>query len=531
MRQFTTRRRRAVVVFLGALACALAGVADSGRAAPTWTLRIAQTGPNPIGAIGSIDPAQAQGFYAQQLLWSTCAFLYDYRDAPGRSGGVVHPEVAAAFPTVERRGRSYVYRIRVRSGYRYADGRPVTAADFVYAIHRDLNPAVATIGPSVLHDLVGVSSHGDRIAITMDRPAPDLSTMLSSALFCAIPAGLPATPQQTAPMAGPYFIASNTPSEIVLERNPYYIGDRPRNASEIDWTFQSQGDAIPLQVERGEADFGVVSPAATKSIAAQYGVNKSQFFVAPGYQALCLALNTSRPLFADNPRLRQAVNFAVDRHALVAAFGSFVGRRTDQFLPYGMPGFVDADIYPLKGPDFKRARRLARGHTRSATAVMYVRSPAPLALARAQIVQYDLHKIGINVQIQSWSPRADPSRLGEPFDIADRGCGDIAPYADPYALMNLPFDGSLIHTGGGNTNLSYFDDPVVNRKLKVAAALTGAARFRAYGRLDIELARDAAPAVPYAIFNHTAFVAPRIGCVTMSPIYGASLGALCLKGS
>jgi ABC-type transport system substrate-binding protein len=525
------RTRTALLLVLAGLTCSLSGAVGVGRAAPAWTLRIAQTGSSPAGALGSIDPAQAQGFFAQQLLWSTCAFLYDYRDAPAPEGGVVRPEVARAFPRLERAGRTYRYTIQVRPGYRYADGRPVTAADFVYAIHRDLDPAVATIGPSVLHGLVGASSRGDLIAITMNRPASDLPAMLSSTLFCALPVGTPAKPQQTPPMAGPYYIASNTPSEIVLKRNSHYGGTRPRNASEIDWTFQNQGDAIPLQVERGEADYGVVSPASTVAIAAQYGVNKSQFFVAPGYQVLCLALNTSRPLFADNPQLRRAINFAVDRHALVAAFGAFVGRRTDQFLPYGTPGFVDADIYSLKGPSFARARQLARGHTRSGAAVMYVRGPAPLALARAQIVQYDLKQIGINVQIQTWSPSADPSRLGEPFDIADRGCGDIAPYDDPYALLNLPFSGSLIHPGSGNTNLSYFDDRATNRQLEAAASLTGAARYRAYARLDVELSRDQAPAVPYAIFNHTAFVATRIGCVKMSPIYGASLGALCLKGS
>ena len=251
--------------------------------------------------------------------------------------------------------------------------------------------------------------------------------------------------------------------------------------------------------------------------------------MAPGYQGLCLVLNTSRPLFANNPRLRRAVNFAIDRHALVAAFGGFAGRRTDQFLPYGMPGFLDAHVYPIDGPDLAKARQLARGHTRDGTAVMYVRSPAPLATARAQIVQYDLKQIGIDVRIQPSSPDRDPSRLGEPFDIADRGCGDIAPYFDPYALLNLAFDGSLIRTSS-NTNLSYFDNPVYNRKLEATAGLAGTARYRAYGRLDVELTRDAAPAVPYAVFNHTAFVASRIGCVRMSPVYGASLGALCLKG-
>ena len=520
------------LVCMAVVTGALAGAVGSGRASSAWTLRIVAAG-NRDFVLGSVDPAQAPPFITAGFLWSTCAFLYGYADEPAPAGSVLRPEVAADFPSVRRRGRDYTYTIRVRSGYRYDDGRPVTAADFVYAIHRDLEPSMQpSIAPDVLRDLVGATAHGDAISITMDRPASDLPAMLSSTLFCAIPSGLPAQPTQTPPMAGPYFIASSTESEVVLRRNPYYGGDRPRNAAEIDWTFQVPGDSIPLLVERGAADDGIISPTATAAVAAQYGVNKSQFFVAPGYQVFCLALNTSRPLFADNPQLRRAVNFAIDRHALVAAFGSFVGRRTDQFLPYGMPGFVDAHLYPIRGPDPTKARRLARGHTRDGTAVMYVRSPAPSAYSRAQIVQYDLKQIGINVVIQPWSlsQNALLTSRGAPYDIVDRGCGDLANYFDPYALINVPFDGSRIRATG-NTDLSYFDDPTYNRRLEAAAALSGKARYRAYGQLDVALARDAAPAVPYAVANRWAFVSARIRCVKMSPIYGASYGALCLKGS
>jgi ABC-type transport system substrate-binding protein len=492
------RRRAAGIVVLafGAVVCA-AVVAASLEASSAWTLRVTQVGPASV-AVGSIDPAQAVGFFAPQILWSTCALLYNYRDAAAPSGSVLVPEVAAEFPTVLRRGANYAYSIRVRSGFRFDDGRRVTARDFVYAVHRDLAPGMQpSQGPLVLDNLVSATSQGNRITLTMNRPTPELPAMLSSPLFCAVPAGLPTRPTQTAPMAGPYYVASATQSAIVLKRNPYYTGDRPRNPGEIDWSFGTPGDAIPLEVERGDTDFGIVSPTATREIVAQYGVNKSQFFVAPGNQVLCLALNTSRPLFAGNPQLRRAVNFAVDRHALAATWGSYAERRTDQFLPFTLPGFVPASIYPRRGPDLERARELARGHTRNGTAVMFVRGPAQSAQTRAQIVQYDLKQIGIDVAIQPWSPDEQQvlASRGAAFDIADRGCGDVAPYFDPYAMLDLPFDGSLIRRNG-NTNLSYIDDSVYDRKLHAAARLTGLARYRAYGRLDVELARDAVPAVP-----------------------------------
>ena len=58
--------------------------------------------------------------------------------------------------------------------------------------------------------------------------------------------------------------------------------------------------------------------AAAAELAQRYGVNRSQFWV-PGSSLRMFVLNTSRPLFRNNPKLRQAINFAVDRRALTAS--------------------------------------------------------------------------------------------------------------------------------------------------------------------------------------------------------------------
>jgi hypothetical protein len=63
--------------------------------------------------------------------------------------------------------------------------------------------------------------------------------------------------------------------------------------------------------------------------------------------------------------------------------------------------------------------------------------------------------------------------------------------------------------------------------LEEASRLTGAARYRAYGELDVRLSRDAAPAIPFAALNAWAFVSKRTGCVIMNP--GLDLTAVCLK--
>ena len=76
-------------------------------------------------------------------------------------------------------------------------------------------------------------------------------------------------------------------------------------------------------------------------------------------------LNTHRPLFHDL-RLRQAINYAINRRKLTEIAGDMPP--TDQYLPPGMPGFKDVDIYPFT-PNVSAARRLAGAQRR--TAILY----------------------------------------------------------------------------------------------------------------------------------------------------------------
>jgi ABC-type transport system substrate-binding protein len=192
-----------------------------------------------------------------------------------------------------------------------------------------------------------------------------------------------------------------------------------------------------------------------------------------------------------------------------------------------MPGFRSAKIYPRVRPDFARARRLAAGHTRTGKAVMMIRVPVSTAFARARIVQFDLQQIGISVSIVVMNTSNDPSTRGQAYDLLDTGCNTPG-HMDPAGILNLSFDGNLIRPAG-NTNVGYFDSPAWNRRLEAAARLSGRARYRAYGKLHVDLARTAAPAVAYAVGAQNAFVSKRVGCVRLNPVFGLSLGAMCLR--
>ena len=69
-----------------------------------------------------------------------------------------------------------------------------------------------------------------------------------------------------------------------------------------------------------------------------------------------LALNTSRAPF-DALNVRQAAAYAVDRTALSAVLG---WQATDQFVSPLLPGYQDADVYPLDGSGASTAAQPAR---------------------------------------------------------------------------------------------------------------------------------------------------------------------------
>jgi dipeptide transport system substrate-binding protein len=168
---------------------------------------------------------------------------------------------------------------------------------------------------------------------------------------------------------------------------------------------------------------------------------------------------------------------------------------------------------------------LARGATRSGKAVIYV--PAnPLAITHAQIVQRNLRSIGIDVEVRPIPGSAYIARLstrGEPYDIA--ALGWLPDYVDPYAYINALLDGRQIPA----PNASRFDSPRYNRLMRRAARLRGEARYGAYGRLDVRLARDAAPLVPVAFSAEPTLVSRRVDprCIVLRPTL--VLNAVCLK--
>jgi YVTN family beta-propeller protein len=503
------------------------------QAEPGGTIRVETT-----ADIDNLDPALAYDPTTWQILYPTCAKLLNYPVEQGTAGTQLVPELAESLPKVSDRGRTYTFRIRRGVRFSPPSGEPVTAQTLKYSIERSLNPRMRSPATGLVSELTGVTASGNTLTLRLSRPASDFPTRISLPFFCAVPLGTPIDPEgvRDVPSAGPYYVSSHVPgTEVVLRRNPNYSGPRPRRPDAIRITLGTGQAGTLTRVEAGDVDYAVsvAIPTRARRLEKRYGPGSpaakaggQRYFVHTSLQVTYLALNTSRPPFS-SARLRRAVNYAIDRRALARA-GPFTGlpaTTTDQYLPPGMPGFRDARIYPPR-PDLAKARLLAGPERR--TVVLYALSE-PAHLRFAEIVKANLRRIGIDVQIRPFggSLFIRLARRGEPFDMAVDGWQ--ADYPDPTTFLGL-LDGRTI-TPDDNLNSAYFDDSGFTRRLDEASGLPSPARELALGRLDAQVAREAAPWAAVANERQHDFFSARIGCQVYSPVFGMDLGALCIRGA
>jgi peptide/nickel transport system substrate-binding protein len=502
----------------------------------------------------SLDPALSD---AVQVVYATCANLVTYPDKPAPEGSRIVPEVAEAVPSPTAGGTTYTFKIR--PGFRFSppSSEAVTAMTFKSTIERLTNPRLksyladsfsAIVGyhayvAGTAREISGIVARGSTLTINLSQPDGAFLASLAGGDACAVPRDTPADAGgiNDVSSAGPYYIASYTPrQQLVLRRNPNYHGDRPHRLDQIVYAIGVDHSRALEEIKAAKADYaaGGVPREAGPELKSAYGpgskaakAGHQQYFISAALGTRYLHMNTSRPLFSQ-VRLRRAVNYAIDRPGLVAQGRRFVGANpfnagepTDDYVPPSFAGATDFHVYPVNAPDLRRAKRIAgRVH---ATAIMYVLNNPPWP-QEAQIIRRDLKPLGIDVQIKEFALGDFFRRIGrpgEPYDLAVSGWSFNSP--DPGAILGI-FDGSTVGQPG-NQNVSYFNDPAFNRKLKAAAKLSGSKRYRAYSRLALELERDGAPAAAIGTSTSHDFFSARIGCQVYQPVYGMDLASLCLR--
>jgi len=235
---------------------------------------------------------------------------------------------------------------------------------------------------------------------------------------------------------------------------------------------------------------------------------KHQLLIADGINTDYLFMNVRIPPF-DDVRVRQAVNWALDRRALMKVY-SGKAIPAGEFLPPSIPGYRPLGAY--QGPDTARARALLRaaGHPNGISVRLYAYSTEPFGRMMT-LVQQQLAAAGIHAELDL-GEAAGYTSMAEVVSnhIAFGLYGWYADYVDASNFFDTLLNGHRIQPIH-NINLSLFDDARTNAMIEQAMRTADdSTRFRMWGDVDRRV-MDLAPVAPLLHLQESRLYSPRLG--------------------
>ena len=495
------------------------------------------------GRFPSIDPAFQDSTPAlTRLAYDT---LVTYQASPGPAGLRLVPDVALAVPTPTEGGTAYAFRLR--PGIRYSDGRPVRAGDFRRAIERLFR--LDSPGASFYTNLAGAASCVRRRAycslsrgIVIDDgagavvfhlrvPDPDFLFKLTTGFAVPIPPSTdPGSDSRAVPGTGPYRIVDSNAHELRLVRNRFFrewshAAQPDGMPDRIVWRFGLSPSAQVRAIEHGRADWtaDLIPPHVLRALRIRAPAQLRQ---NPTFDVQFVPLNTRLPPF-DDVRVRQALNYAVDRSKIARMYGSSSGAKPIcQPMPAGFAGYRRYCPYTLRprsdgrwsAPNIPRAMRLVTASgTRGLRINIWAATDLPDVSARLPTyIGLVLRKLGYRTKLHLLPYAAFSPTMRRRTQLTVDGDW-IPDYPSPSSYLPSFFD-----CNGGRNRKRYVCERKIDSQMKRASALELASpgqAARLWTRIDHELV-DEAVWVPTVNVPETEFVSARLQNYQYQPIWG-----------
>ena len=363
-----------------------------------------------------LDPALSYTQEGWQSLWTVYTGLLTYNHAEGAEGATVVPGLAEAMPDISADGKTY--KLKLRSGLKYSDGKAVKASDFEHSIKRMLN--LESGGSSFFLGIVGAEKYvkdgkakadipgivtddatGD-VTITLAKPDGRFPYILTMPFASIVPGDTPFENQTKNPPAGvgPYKFENvrinrgydlvkvptfNVPDQQVGKLDKIEVSvikDRRRQTQD---TIQNKIDYMN----------DPPAPDQLRDVRAEYTGKRYEEFVTNS--TYYLFMNEQLAPF-DNPEVRKAVNFAIDKRSLARLFGGLLEPGCN-FLPPGMKGYEKIDPCPYgdpnAAPDVAKAKQMIKDAGAAGKSVTVYGNDEPELRSIAEYYSDVLNEIGL----------------------------------------------------------------------------------------------------------------------------------------
>jgi peptide/nickel transport system substrate-binding protein len=497
--------------------------------------------------IDYLDPGLSYTVEGWQIMWNVYLPLLGYKHAAGPDGATIVPYLAQDLPKVSSDGKTY--ELTLRSGLKYSDGTAVKASDFAATIERDFkvdSPGVGFFGNIVGADTYSKTKTGHISGITTDdatgaitiklnAPQGDFENILATEFAALVPASAPAKDQSTTPMpaTGPYMIKSYAPNkQAIVVRNPNFdasvFGGNVPAGNPDKMTVDIIGDdTVALQrviSGQDDYDFHQIPPDRLASTQQKYGAQIKVYTPANTYYFF---MNVREKPF-DNLKVRQAVEFAVNRDALVRIYGG-LAQPTENVLPPTYPQYQKLNLYPYNLAKAKQLIAASGDKGFPVTVWNHDRGTDPKATAYLTDV---LNSIGLKAKEKVINSAVYWTTVGNQATKAQIGFADwFQDYPHPLDWFDVLLNGERI-TQTHNNNYANFDDKAVNAKidaLKKEPSLTASVNT-GWASVD-KMTMEQAPWVPFMNRQFTDFFNADmdLSCYVNHVLYQFDFALICHK--
>jgi peptide/nickel transport system substrate-binding protein len=509
-----------------------------------------------------LDPALSYTVNGWEPMWVVYTPLLTYRHEEGDAGSEVIPGLAEDLPEVTDGGSTY--KLTLRKGLKYSDGTPVVAGDFEHTIKRVLNlesggaPYYEVIAGATEYiengnaeaDIPGIVTNDQTGDITIKLTEPNGSFLYSLTLLFSglVPGDTPFRNMTTDPPpgVGPFKITKSEPNrEFVLEKNENFealgIPDIPAaKVDKITTVIMPNACQQAQDMINNELDYVQDPPCSDfkAEVIEKFGPDSQdqRYAEYPTLSTYYMFLNNTLPPF-DDQKVREAVNIGLDKPALARIFAGEL-QTGCSFLPPGAIGYDEAlDTTdcpfgdPNEPPDLERARQMIEdAGAAGAEVTVYGNTDDPTP-AVTQAYADQLEQMGFNTTVKILNGGIYFQAIGNEETAAQTGFLNwFADFPHPSAFYFL-VDGATIQPTN-NQNISYVDDPKINREIARLNAETDTESVAEdWAALDRYLVEEAFQ-LPYGHRKLATFVSERIPfgeCTRFHPLFQNDYTAFCVE--
>ncbi|OKK22683.1 ABC transporter substrate-binding protein [Streptomyces sp. CB00455] len=484
--------------------------------------------------------------FATRLLYRT---LVTFKAEPGAAGSELVPDLATDLGTPTNGGRTWTFTLK--DGVKYEDGSPVRAQDVKYNVERSFAPDL-TGGPDYAarylagtegykgplggKHLDSVKTPDDRtIVFELARPVAEFSATATLPTFAPVPQGQEkGTRYDARPFSsGPYKIESyDRDKKLVLVRNEHWDPGTDTVRKAYPDRF-----VVVMGLGGGQIDDRIIAGEGADASTVQYAdmrpESASKVLPAPAVKARLLAesqgctemlyLNNSRAPF-DDPRVRQAMQYAVDKEAVITAGGGpALNEIATAYLPPALSGGKQADTLKIApAGDPAKARELLKAAGKEKMKVSLSVSTGDKA--KAEALQQGLSRAGIEVVVDTVDPGAYYDVIGDLSTTPDMTLTGWCPdYPSGSTWIPFVFDGRTIKDKGNQGNYSQFRDEATSKRIDEINAMADARQAgQAWIDLDAELMKKS-PSVPILLERKPLLVGPNIAGAFGHPVWTGTI--------